>query len=371
MLEVIKMNCKNLLLNQKKFLFLLFVAQIFSVMVILLSYGIINHYDAKIGIAESTSLKFIFSLDEEFEARGEFLNYKEVEKFFSTVLPVMENKLDYFYVDAKCDGYHAMSTNGYKDGRIILSTQMKKKVTLAEGEKFSEKDMSEGRHCVIVGQNLANDSGYMTIGEEHYEIIGIIGIRGLENDFFIPFGAMPKNSQIDYTSIFFTQPLLETEYNVLVKVAKECYGEKIVIPEFDGIKNESGYKVYRGMVLATVILMLLCAINYSIIYRYVLEKRRRIFVVSRICGCKKNMLSIAYMLEMLVISIATLIIGIVLFHNIVLPRSTGYFEYIEMYCTFDAYKGIAVIYIIILLMVYSVLIGKFVKNTPVSLMKGV
>ena len=378
MLYYIKSNIKNLINNQKLLTALLITVQIFSVIVIIFSYGVSNHYDIKTDAVEGTSLLYDISKKsiEELETENipyeDILNHDKTQAFLDDILPYLENKLDYFFVLSKCDNIILMSSNGYINGEYTVSSQLQRKVSKNNGENFTDEDMNSGKKVVLAPGTLVDNEGYVTICGERYFAKGITNIAGMACEVFIPYKSLPSDATISSISFILTKPLLEDEYNYIVYAAKKHFNQNAInITEFEGINNEIQNRVYRDIIVITALLIVVCAINYCIIYRYILEKRRRMFAVTRICGCSKYKACIVYMIELLSISLITLIIGLSIYATCVLPEAVHTFEYIELFYNSTVYMKISAIYMAILVITYSILIIRFVRKTPVSLIREV
>ncbi|MBQ9699968.1 MAG: hypothetical protein IJV71_05035, partial [Lachnospiraceae bacterium] len=340
MFEYMKASFKNLISNSKGATILLLIAQIFSVIIIVLSYGVVNHYNTKVDVKESVSLIHAFSVvrDEKTGKVNEFLDVRGMKNFYNKILPMIENKLDYFFVLGWCGEYTLQSSTGYENGVYTKSTQLNKRIGIAKGRSFTDEEIANGEYCIIVPQDMDNESGYWTFGGNEYKIIGTLSNESMTTEFFVPYGAIPEDTEVREISLIMEKPLLETEYEIISDVLRECFGDKVNIPGFSGIINSSNSRVYRDIMVVSIVLIFVFAINYCIIYRYILEKRRRIFAVSRICGGSKFKISVAYMFELLGMSLITLMIGVFLFDTAILPKATDAFEYINIYCNIEVYK---------------------------------
>ena len=373
MVDFINLSIKKLFMNSKWAVMLIIFAQIFSVIVIVFSYGIVNHYNTKIDEPEGYKLDYEFYRNNEYDTETEtfFLEMADVRNFLNRTLPIVENKLDYFFILGSYDDYILQCSTGYENGRYKISSQLEERIGVISGEKFTEEEVNSKEKCILAGCEMGVAGEYIMLGNEEYEIKGVLSNKILRDAFFIPYGSIPNDADVRTISFLLEKPLLKSEHDAIAAALEECFGDKIIIPEFDGIINESNNRVYRDIIFVSVILIFVFAIDYCIIYRYILEKRRRIFAVSRICGGSKLKISIVYMVELLGMSFITLIVGIWAFHNGLLPRVKKTFEYISLYCDMDTYVRLGSIYMAILFAVYLVLIVKFVRKTPVSLIKEV
>lgn len=380
MLNFIKYNMKSLILQQRNLFILLVLVQVFSVIVITFSYGVVNNYNVKVDEAEGTSLMYEtgVKLKDELEREGidvvARFDLDKVYSFFGEILPVIENKLDYFFVLGILgdgDGTLIFSSNGYSNRKLTVSTQLKERTYIKSGENFNEKDMNSSEKIVLASKDLAEGTEYVVLDGDRYAIKGVLGTEGMDGAVYVPYYAIPKKTEIKSLSLILKKPLLESEHNYIGEKLTKYFGNLIHIPEFDGVNNESNNKVYRDIMVITVLLIFVCALNYCIIYRYLLEKRRRVFAVTRMCGCSKYKAGIVYMTELLSISVITLLAGQIIYDKLILSEATAMFEYIGYFYGISTYIKLSLIYVAVLFAAYTMLVVKFVRKTPASLIREV
>lgn len=371
MLQFLWSNIKHTFKNQKMLSVIMFCVQLFSVVIVVFSYGVINHFNFKVSEKESTTLIYNFLTVATGETEFATVDMNDVDKFLKEALPEIEKKLDYFFVMGSAEGAGIQCSSGYKSGKFTVSTQIKRRVGIKSGEKFTDQQMNSSEKLVIASEELVDSDGNVTIEGEKYKAIGVTPGNVITGWVFIPYKAIPEETEVYYISFIFKQPLWEGEYNSIVKLMTDIFGANFIIPEFEGIINESSNRVYRDIMFVTGFLIVVCAVNYCIMYRYMLEKRRREFAITRICGCSKYKAGIVYMVELLGTSILTLLIGIFMYHNWILPEAKEYFTYIGLFYSEKVYRTIASIYTGALGFSYLVLVSRFVRKTPVALVKEV
>lgn len=370
MLKFLRSNLKHTFNNQRGLALLLVIVQIFSVLVIVFSYGVINHYNFKVNEKESTTLEYNFYTIEDEEGYGCWVSKDKLDQFVEKALPFVEDKLDYIFIMGSSDKYYIKCSSGYKNGKYIVSKQIKERLGLGEEEKFTDEQMNSSEKIMIVADEMTVEDGYVAINGVPYKVIGTTSLFA-PNDVMVPYKAIPDNTKVWYISLLFEMPLWESEYNYISELMTEAFGDTFIIPEFEGVVNESSNKVYRDIMFVVGFVIFVCAVNYCIMYRYMLEKRRREFAITRICGCSRVNAGLVYMIELLGTSIATLVLGELLFHFLVLPAAKEYFYYIGMFYSSEVYVTISAIYIGLLCLTYLILICRFVRKTPVSLIKEV
>ncbi len=370
MLKFLRSNLKHTFNNQRGLALLLVIVQIFSVLVIVFSYGVINHYNFKVNEKESTTLEYNFYTIEDEEGYGRWVSKDKLDLFMKKVLPFLEDKLDYFFVMGVVGDYYFQCSSGYKNGKYIVSRQIKEGMGLKEEEKFINEQMNSSDKIMIGSNEILDEDGYATIDGVDYKVIGTVEHFG-NVDVMVPYKVLPSNTKVFYISLLLEMPLWESEYNYIADMITESFGATFIIPEFEGVVNESSNKVYRDIMLVVGFVIFVCAVNYCIMYRYMLEKRRREFAITRICGCSRVNAGLVYMIELLGTSVITLVIGEMLFHYCILPAAKEYFYYIGMFYSGGVYMTISAIYIGLLFLTYLVLICRFVRKTPVSLIREV
>lgn len=92
----IKKNMCNLFASQKWLILIVTITQVISIVAILFSYGIINHYNVKNEAVEGKLLK----LDIQFDLEKKNVKYHKLKDIYMELFNVVENKEDFIYVMA-------------------------------------------------------------------------------------------------------------------------------------------------------------------------------------------------------------------------------------------------------------------------------
>lgn len=371
MLKFLWHNIKHSIMKQRLMTVLLVAVQLFSVMVIAFSYGLINHYNFKIDEKESTALIYDFLTESRGPADFDFVYPEQIDGFMKNILPYVEKKLDYFFIMGHTGEKGIQCSSGYEKGMFKLSAQLERRIGVKKGEKFTDAQMNSNEKIMIAREPDVDSDWCMQIGEDKYKAVGLLSKEYMDNYIFVPYKAMPNNTKIYYISLLFKEPLFESEYNEIVSMFKGAFGDLFNIPEFEGIDNESSNRVYKDIMFVTVFLIIVCVVNYCIMYKYLLDKRRREFAITRICGCTKYKAGIVYMIELIGVSAITLVAGLLMYHYWILPKAIEQFNYIGLFYSSRVYLTISCIYMGTLSLAYLVLVCKFIRKTPVALMKEV
>ena len=217
--------------------------QILSVIIIYSSYGIINHYNTKTEEVEGTSLSFMFTRSDE----DVYLTLDEVKNFYDMIMPVIGNKLDYFFFmswntvnDMRMSIECAVA---YSDGKYdIAKLYESNRGFITEGDMFSKDQLNSGEYVFVGCNTLFGIDDIISISGNDYKCVGIFSGDIPEDMIYVPYDVYPYTESINHTSFYLTKPLLESEYNYVHEAVENCFGDKLIIPEFDGIRNESDYR---------------------------------------------------------------------------------------------------------------------------------
>lgn len=372
MFHYIKKDFQHMLQNEKKLLTIIFVVQIISVMVVFFSYGVINHYNTKVGVLEDKALSYEFQITDFNSA----ITQEELMKFYSTITSSMDMKFERIYV--MCENM-VMTDAGYDIERekycipsiLVDNVLIKYLDSDYEIEDIIHK-FEAGESVALVGSEIEVSGNKITVRDEEYTVIGKFKEGSpYETAVELPFNRIPEKIKIINVYISFTKPLLEPEYNILADAVKLYFDDKVEMPEFNGIKNENEYRVYRSVMVILVIFILMCGVDCCVIYSHLLDKRRKMYSVSRVCGCTEIKAIFTYLMEIMIMSSVPFAMGLLIFIKVLLPMSEGIFEYMKYYLDKETYLEISAMYFGVLIIVYFVTVVRFVKKTPLELVKGV
>ena len=387
MIRHIMNNIKYLLKKEKLFILMLIIVQTFSVIIIFSSYGIINHYNTKIEEVEGDTLRFpLYTPVTEHgnPDAGIKYTYEEARDFFDTILPRIANKIDYIFADGVVyidkgtaeESYIEIDTSaGYKRGKYTTSRYFNEKFNYYDMEGLSQNDYDNASRIAYITpaveiycKKLLTGNKLM-LGNSEYIVMDVINNDAMYPVAFVPFTAFPEEVEIAFMSFFTKSPLTRSEYEFIKEAAEKYLGGKAIIPEFDGIENESDYRVYRNMIFIIIGMVFICGINYCIIYHYLIYRNRNAFAICRICGCTRGRAAFGYIAELMAESAAMFALGTFVFYKFVFEKMGEYFEYASFYYDSSTVMNVFVIYMGILFIMYFVQIYRYVRKSPSELIK--
>jgi len=256
--------------------------------------------------------------------------------------------------------YGASMTFTVKNGQILPFGRI--------ADHISDEDYSKGRKCVVVGTELydpkhhssvgvvdrnatarllSGNDKYITIEGERFDIIK--ADKQLDGYIYIPFTSIKDDTELwispdrSIITLSFKQELTSTLYNELKEKAAVVLGDKAYIEELQFTEAEEIY-YYRAVLLISVLIAILAAVNMAILYRYILERRSRELAIFRICGCGKLRAIMMYLAECMLINLPLFALTEFLWHRLLMKRFASLFEHFENAYSFKLYAVIFGIY---------------------------
>lgn len=184
----------------------------------------------------------------------------------------------------------------------------------------------------------------------------------------VPFSSLEEKTVINKENgllISFSKAMTTNQYDVLESVLKKNLQDSVVIPPMPSV-IDSGVPLYNTMLLISVFIAVVAALNISILYRYILIKRAHILAVYRICGLSKCKIIAIYIGECMMILIPVHLISTAAYHFLVLPLIAYSLEYMEPIYDLKNYFRLFCIYIIVSLIVLLVNVGLDVYKVSIS-----
>lgn len=243
---------------------------------------------------------------------------------------------------------------------------------------FSIKDYQNGEKVMVGDGDYTKDeiNNGINICGEKYKIKGTMDLYFVEElnkenyrMHIMPLMSVPDELFLKLMDINLERALNEDEYDELSILFSEKFGDRIRLPEFQGVTDIENFKTNRTLVMAGVVVLICVCINYCILYRVILEKRKKTMAIYRICGCTKWKGMIMYEAELLGFAVIMYLIFVCIYNKFIMPCFTGILEYMLEFYTMKTYIILGGLYLLILTITYTILVVGIVKKTPLTLSK--
>lgn len=255
-----------------------------------------------------------------------------------------------------------------RNGNYCISKPTKdsweKNGMIVNGRYLNNEEESSGANVAMIANKVGfgisdNTKSLMTnentikLWGKEYQIIG--EYSGGWDTPIIPFLSAPDDTTLKTLTFDFYSNVTRSQYDELRNTASEIIPGILTFPELN-IPDTDTYYLYNNVMLISALLALLSALNFAMLYQYILQKRRKRLAVFRICGCTKWKAFRSYIGECMAISIPAYAVGTAVFGMLLENVFDQMFPYMKAAYSPAIYLSIFAIYAAIVLVVLSVLI---------------
>ena len=407
MFKYLVKNLKSLLTKQGVISLLLVVNIVVSALVICFSYGLYQNYNIIINESESEHIDcFKIRIKDEYISTDQYSPYTTevtvgMVKDFIYMLDGKDFEvIDFIYCKAgyytdlyypshkpEKDGYFLqdyyftiedgelsiarLSVPYYKSVHDYITNQSIKngqKVAVVSKEFFEEEAFSYmwgfpnggGKYYILDKRTQQGDRDYIRINGEDYKLVGLTRDRNMTAHIYVPFTSLPDDTKISSSyleiNIKKNKTITEKVYNDILDCAEIAMGEYTYVEEVEITETTEAY-YYKTIILISVVIAILAAINMAILYRYIFEKRSSELAILRICGCSKRKAVRMYLLECMLVNAPLFALTEYVYHKLIMPKLTGIFPHMEGAYSKNLYLVILGIYVVASLVVMLVMIA--------------
>ncbi len=360
--------------NTSIFVILLFV--IFtSFTVIFFSIGLFYQYSRNLEDGELDSFVVAFNFND--------IIYKsDIEEFIRQVPPELYENV----ADMSCSTSTQVSGIEeavpvtfflqYNDGKIEYANSvfdpMLDDLMMMEGSFFTQEQYSNGDMvAVILGEEYEfqippapEQSDTVTAFGSSYDVIGIanpnIAGYGFQS-VYVPFNSIPDDTEM-FDAFYFglNQRITQSVYEEFEATIEGFFGDRVTINEaiLDLAANNA---YYFSVIIISVCIAILSALNISILYNYIIISRQRQLEILRIYGGITSRLSISTANEIMLVMLPVGVISAVVYSKLLMPLLSETFPLITQAYTPYIYVSIIVIYCILSYLLNIMLLYKNLK----------
>lgn len=375
-------NIKSFFINNFIIFILLVISTITSAIVIFFSYGVYQNYNTILSYKEDDLSDDYIGINY-VNTSSEYVTKRDLLNCLSEIDDI-SNELREQIIQYDVEGI--IDNNSYEfkflycDGKFKVAEEFKENLkkydNLAEGTYWSDYEEANGI-CValisdpaVFGEISALDSikygNQLKIGEKIYDIIGKQAWN--ENGAMFPFSTVADEQLLTSTLISFNSAVSVKTYNQIRDVFNNYMGDKAVFEEIRTIDKDT-YYTYKTVILISVFIALIAAINFMILYRYIMSTRKRTTAIFRILGLTPAKLNFMNMSECIILIVPFFILGMVLYQTVFLPHLHTYFVYMQDAYTPFVYFLLFVIFISVSLIVIGIMLLVMSRKRILELIK--
>ena len=375
-------NIKSFFINNFIIFILLVISTITSAIVIFFSYGVYQNYNTILSYKEDDLSDDYIGINY-VNTGSEYVTKRDLLNCLSEIDDI-SNELREQIIQYDVEGI--IDNNSYEfkflycDGKFKVAEEFKENLkkydNLTEGTYWSDYEEANGI-CValisdpaVFGEISALDSikyvNQLKIGGKIYDIIGTQAWN--EKGAMFPFSTVADEQLLTSTLISFNSAVSVKTYNQIRDVFNNYMGDKAVFEEIRTIDKDT-YYTYKTVILISVFIALIAAINFMILYRYIMSTRKRTTAIFRILGLTPAKLNFMNMSECIILIVPFFILGMVLYQTVFLPRLHTYFVYMQDAYTPFVYFLLFVIFISVSLIVIGIMLLVMSRKRILELIK--
>lgn len=396
-------NIRSFFINKKQIFILTFFSVICSCIMIHFSYGLFQNYQLKKQYDLSDQREIILTLqgifeevedqelnDDEFYLKAEetsdhYVTLELIKKYLAEFENPFAEKLKYIEATAVVDELPFRMDFSIKNGAIIKSDAFEKELednaTLESGRYFTGEEYQNGERVAIswdyfhwntlsspVSNRLAIDENTLRIQGKDYKIIAY---GTIDNDRpTIPITSLDDTTLFTEKIIFyFRKPVRQEQYDAVAEKTEQIFGDKAVL-EPASIPDDDAIYLYNTIIIVTIFITLVSAVNFAILYRYILSGRKKLLMVYRICGMNFGKVVLLYLGECVFLTVPAYWMGILLFENVILKKVSKYYEYMNDSYGMYIYLALFAIYFLLSVLILAVMIIHALKTDAELNVKG-
>ncbi len=396
-------NIKSFFINKKPIFILTIFSVVCSCIMIHFSYGLFQNYQLKKQYDLSDKREIALTLqgifeeiedqelnEDEFylkadEPSDHYVTLELLKKYLAEFDDSFEEKLRYIEATAVVDELPFRMDFSIKNGEIIKSDEFEKELEdnaiLESGRYFTGEEYQNGEKVAIswdykhwntlsspVSNRLAVDENTLRIQGKNYEIIAY---GTIDNDRpTIPITSLDDTTPFTERIIFhFRKPVRQEQYDAVAEKTEQIFGDKAVL-EPASLPDDDAIYLYNTIIIVTIFITLVSAINFAILYRYILSSRKQSLMVYRICGMSFGRVVLLYLGECVALTVPAYLMGILLFENMILKKVSGYYEYMNDNYSSYVYFILFVVYFLLSVLILTVMIIHALKTDAELDIKG-
>ena len=385
-MKYIVKNMHSFLKNEKMIFMLIILCVVTSSFIINFSYGLYQNYNVvkaeetsefteipiiinnQEAITKAKVKECVFSIsDKTNKAINMYLVFPIIEPFYSQQFHDTNpwNRINLYFT----------AENGIIKPSTRFEENLKKNGNLIDGEYFNEAQEANGERVAIVelenGElsfgctkaittRIDGDKRWVEIQGKEYEVIGYHTQMATP---YFPFESLDETTNFqELIDIVFKKPITISQYNEIKQNFELVFGDAVTVPDMD-IPESENYYLYNTIIIISILIAVLAAINFAVLYKYILSKRTKMLAIFRICGCTKLKVLSMFLMECMIIAIPLFAATTFIYDKFVLSQLGKHFEYIEDAYSFNLYVLISGIYIIATILVLILMINGFLRKT--------
>lgn len=301
-----------------------------------------------------------------------YVTIKDLKRLLKNLSEEFQKEVLVIAVQVVVDDVPYVCCFGVENGEIVMSKYYRdnvKRLFVKEGRFFTEEEFKEGLRVALDAAVMSTsqktpyldsirskDHKFLIIAGKKYRIIGkhffyedlpIIPIKSLPEDYTL-YGGIEFSFKTSVNSL---------QYTELKDAIEETLGDHASLPDMDLPDMDKIY-LYNTMIIIAVLIAVVSALNFVILYQYFLEKRQEEIRAMRICGMKRRRAVVMFLAECVCLTLPVYVLSVFLYDRFALRMMSSFYSYVDDHYSLKLYLGLFAIYYISSLIILLVSIWR-------------
>ena len=362
-MKLIILNIRNLWKDQKLFLLIIILVQALCAFCLTFIIGVMINNNKFIGF------RLIDTMYINIET---MIKYKEIEEELKDLIDV---KLDGIVDDMLVVGVVAdeKASEGLlnvwtqvtvENGKYVAGTYMQDIMFMQtkSGRILTEEELNSNTPVAVIADYPSNE---IKINSIDYNVIGVREGTGVSTVFISPINL--RDIGVCAVELYVNRFITPEEYQLVIETFDEVIPNGYTIQE--NRESEGDEKsLMKTILLSCVLIGVVLTGTLVIVYQHIMDKRNFKLAVFRLVGCSRIRSVGLLVVEMLMISIPSLLLGFGLFKWLQERYLEGVYPYMDPYLNFEVYLKLFTGMTVLLLLTFTVLsVARTLKSINLQL----
>lgn len=349
-MKLIFFNIRNLWKDQKLFLLIIILVQALCAFCLTFIIGVMINNNKFIGF------RLIDTMYINIET---MIKYEEIEEELTDLVDVeLDGIVDDMLVvgvvaDEKAsEGILSVWTQvAVENGKYVAGTYMQDIMFMQteSGRILTEEELNSNIPVAVIADYPSNE---IQINDIDYDMIGVREGTGVSTAFISPINL--REIDIIAVELYINRFITQEEYQLVMEAFDEVIPNGYTIQE--NRESEGDEKsLMKTIMLACVLIGVVLTGTLVIVYQHIMDKRNYKLAVFRLTGCSRIRSMGLLVVEMLMISIPSLLCGFGIFKWLQERYLEDVYPYMDPYLNFDVYLKLFTGMTVFLLLTFTVL----------------
>ena len=245
-----------------------------------------------------------------------------------------------------------ITNHSLEEGRFFTEEEYKKGLRVA----LDEAVLSPSRKSPYLDSIRSKDGKSLIIEGKKYRIIG--KHSSFPDQPIVPITSLPDDYPLyEWIEFDFEEPVNSLQYAELKDAVEETMGDHASLPDMDLPDMDKIY-LYNTMIIIAVLIAVVSALNFVILYQYFLEKRQEEIRAMRICGMKRRRAVVMFLAECVCLTLPVYVLSVFLYDRFALRMMSSFYSYVDDHYSLKLYLELFAIYYISSLVILLVSIWR-------------